>query len=231
MSIVDIHVVSFQILVALDGLDLIYDGGLNFFNIFFACLYMTLTSLVTYQIRTPTNRPTRGTSIPERRQGGRAITWYAGNRGSIPGRDRLKSLKQVVTAPLRNAWGIRLARVHSRRGTLKNLHCSMAMSAEHRSKLHHFTGNGYVSIWVKNSRVGRKKNQCQRNERQLWTSQTDDCDVKLAKACVVFWLHHQCLSIRCGSKTCFSPSENFLKYTELQRLRKLQRCIAIRLRG
>ena len=58
---------------------------------------MTLTSLVTYQIRTPTNRPTRG--IPERRQGGRAITSYAGNRGSIPGRDRLKSLKQVVTAP------------------------------------------------------------------------------------------------------------------------------------
>ena len=49
-----------------------------------------------------------------------------------------------------------------------------------------------------------------------------DCDVILTKACVVFWLHHQCLSIRCGSKSCFSPSENFLKYTELQRLRKLK---------
>ena len=199
---------------------------------------MTLTSLVTYQIRTPTNRPTRGTSIPERRRGGRAITSYAGNRGSIPGRDRLKSLKQVVTAPLRNAWGIRLARVHSIRGTLKNLHCSMAMSAVHRSKLHHFTGNGDVSIWVKNYRVGWKKKSMP--EKRTTTLTDDcllfigyrmDCDVKLAKACVVFWLHHQCLSIRCGSKTCFSPSENFLKYTVLQRLRKLQRCIAIHLRG
>ena len=31
----------------------------------------------------------------------------------------------------------------------------MAMRAEHRSNLQPFTGNGDVSIWVKNSRVGR----------------------------------------------------------------------------
>ena len=200
---------------------------------------MTLTSLVTYQIRTPTNRPTRGTSMPERRRGGRALASYVGDRGSIPGRDRLKSLKQVVTVPLRNARGIRLARVHSRRGTLKNLHCSMAMSAEHRSKLHHFTGNGDISIWMKNSWVGRKKKSMPEKRTTTlnipyrwlppvhWLSH----DVKLAKACVVFWLHHQCLIIRCGSKTCFSLSEIFLKYTVLQRLRKLQRCMAIHLRG
>ena len=36
-----------------------------------------------------------------------------------------------------------------------NPHCSMAMSAEHSSKLEPFTGNGDVSEWVKNSRVGR----------------------------------------------------------------------------
>ena len=35
-------------------------------------------------------------------------------------------------------------------------HCSMAMSAEHRSNLQPFTGNGDVFIWVKHSRLGRK---------------------------------------------------------------------------
>ena len=39
---------------------------------------------------------------------------------------------------------------------LKNPHCSVAMSAEHMSTLQSFTGNGDVSIWVKNSRVGLK---------------------------------------------------------------------------
>ena len=67
---------------------------------------MTLTSLVTYQIRTPTNRPTRGTSIPERRRGGRAFASYVGDRGSIPGRDRPKSLKQVVTALEALGWPV-----------------------------------------------------------------------------------------------------------------------------
>ena len=46
----------------------------------------------------------------------------------IPNNDRLKLLKQVVTALLPNAH----APFHSRCGTLKNLHCSMGMSAEHR---------------------------------------------------------------------------------------------------
>ena len=44
----------------------------------------------------------------------------------------------------------------SRSCTPKNPHCSMAMSAEHRSKFVALHGNGDVSIWVKNSRVGRK---------------------------------------------------------------------------
>ena len=34
---------------------------------------------------------------------GRTFASYAGDRGSIPGRDRPKSSKQVVTAPLQNA--------------------------------------------------------------------------------------------------------------------------------
>ena len=45
---------------------------------------------------------------------------------------------------------------HSRYGTLKNPHCSLVISAEHRSNLQPFTGHGDVSKWVKNSRVGRK---------------------------------------------------------------------------
>ena len=32
----------------------------------------------------------------------------------------------------------------------------MVISAEHRSKFVSFTGNGEVSIWVKNSQMGRK---------------------------------------------------------------------------
>ena len=39
--------------------------------------------------------------------------------------------------------------------TLKNPHCSMAINAEHTRSLQPFTGNGDVSIRVKNSRVGR----------------------------------------------------------------------------
>ena len=41
---------------------------------------------------------------------------------------------------------------HSRCGTQKNLHCSIAMSAEHRTKFAVLHSNGDVSIWVKNSR-------------------------------------------------------------------------------
>ena len=44
---------------------------------------------------------------------------------------------------------------HSKSGKLKNPHCSMAMSAKHRSKV--ATGNGNASMWVKNSQVGRNK--------------------------------------------------------------------------
>ena len=34
---------------------------------------------------------------------GRAFAWHSRDQGSIPGRERPKSLKQVVTAPLPNA--------------------------------------------------------------------------------------------------------------------------------
>ena len=46
---------------------------------------------------------------------------------------------------------------HSRCGTLKNPHFSVAISAEHRSKYEPFTGNGDVSISVKNKKPPTKK--------------------------------------------------------------------------
>ena len=76
---------------------------------------------------------------------GRAFASFAGNRGSIPGRDRPKSLKQVVTAALPNArQEMRLSRVlgdeHYKRmpRVTVGLHAKepsllTAMSAEHRS--------------------------------------------------------------------------------------------------
>ena len=45
---------------------------------------------------------------------------------------------------------------HSRCGTLKNPHFSVAIGAEHRSKYEPFTGNVDVSISVKDSRWDKK---------------------------------------------------------------------------
>ena len=45
-------------------------------------------------------------------------------------------------------------RMSSKCGTLKNPHCSMAKSAEHRSNLQPFPGGDDVFIWVKNSQSG-----------------------------------------------------------------------------
>ena len=65
---------------------------------------------------------------------------HAGDRGSISGRDRPKSLKQVVTVPLSicQTLGIRYECHRSSEITTLlyrvSLHCSMYMSAEHRSK-------------------------------------------------------------------------------------------------
>ena len=50
---------------------------------------------------------------------------------------------------------------HSRYGTLKNHHCSMAMSIICSPSP---AGNGDVSIWVKNSQIGRKTPNKQTNE-------------------------------------------------------------------
>ena len=44
--------------------------------------------------------------MPEWRRSGRAFASHVGDRGSIPGRDRPKLLKQVVTAPLPSALGV-----------------------------------------------------------------------------------------------------------------------------
>ena len=38
------------------------------------------------------------------RLSGRAFASHPGDWGSIPGRDRPKSIKQVVTTPLQSAW-------------------------------------------------------------------------------------------------------------------------------
>ena len=80
-----------------------------------------------------------------------------------------KSLKHEVTAPLVNAlqpvWVStvfgddhykRIFRATVRyNGSLKNPHCSMAI-IDICQNLQLFTGNGHVSIWVKNPWVGRK---------------------------------------------------------------------------
>ena len=98
----------------------------------------------------------------------------------------LSRKKQVVTAQLPNARHlVTVSRVleddhykrtplasQSRCGTLKNPHCSMAMSAKHMSKFLALTGYGYLSIWVKNSRVGRKppppkKKKKKKNKKKL----------------------------------------------------------------
>ena len=81
-------------------------------------------------------------------------------------RDRPKSLKPVLTVPLANRWAISVSVMERRRwllhadsrcGKLKNPHCSMAISGEHKSKFAAFTSNGEVSIWVKYSQVGRNR--------------------------------------------------------------------------
>ena len=70
-------------------------------------------------------------------------------------RDRPKSLKPVLTVPLANRWAISVSVMERRRwllhadsrcGKLKNPHCSMAISGEHKSKFAAFTSNGEVSI-------------------------------------------------------------------------------------
>ena len=94
---------------------------------------------------------------------------------SNPSCDRPKSLKQVVTDPMPNArhW-VSVSRVlggapcHSRWGTLKNPHCPMAMSAEHRSKFAAL----YRQWWrlrMSDKFLSRTKNSKQTNNfNQYW---------------------------------------------------------------
>ena len=112
---------------------------------------------------------------------GSASASYA---GSIPDWDKPKSYKQVVKAPLLNArqrvWELQVLGVdhkkngcpyHSRHDTLKKRHYSIAMSAEDKSKLKLFTGNGGVYIWVKNVQKGR--NTPQKNKHIYVTIKTE----------------------------------------------------------
>ena len=96
---------------------------------------------------------------PPRWISGRAFASHTRDPGSIPSRDMLKSLKQVVTAPLPSArqqmWVSRLlGDDHVKRmisqircGTLKNPHCPWVPSIG--PILKPFTGNGDGPIWVK----------------------------------------------------------------------------------
>ena len=91
------------------------------------------------------------------------------DRGSIPGHDRHKSLKQVMTARLPNArqqvWVSRVLRDdHYKPISRDTVGLAKNPSWPHKindrvssigQNLQPFTG-GYVSIYVKNSRVGQK---------------------------------------------------------------------------
>ena len=77
---------------------------------------------------------------PQWWRSGRAFPSHAGDRGSISSRDRPKSLKRVVTAPLPNARGqvrVSASPFYSRYDTLMLMfninNCSMAVSGEYRS--------------------------------------------------------------------------------------------------
>ena len=96
---------------------------------------------------------------------------------SNPTLDRPKSTKQVhcsdsstaknsaiyvsVADPRR--WPLKTdAPCHSRRGTLKNRHCSMAMiecTSSVGQNLKPFTGDDDASIWIKKSREGRSSHK------------------------------------------------------------------------
>ena len=56
-------------------------------------------------------------------------------------------------------------------------------------------------------------------------------DVKIAKACVVFWLHHQCFSISCWGKTWLFAERSFTEITTFQDQKELQEWIATQLKG
>ena len=74
--------------------------------------------------------------------------------GSDSSTVKLSSIGVRVTVPRR--WPLYTdAPCYSIRGTLKNPHCLMTMSAEQRSKFAALYRNGDFSILVKNSRLGR----------------------------------------------------------------------------
>ena len=107
---------------------------------------------------------------PARWRRGSAISLHSEVQGSIPGRDRPKSLKQVVTSPVPNAgqqvWeSLVLVDGHHKPKTCVTVvvACLRTRCTAHRPWVPSIGQNwqpfsGYVDVlkWVKNVRVGRK---------------------------------------------------------------------------
>ena len=106
--------------------------------------------------------------LPPRCRRGRAFASHAGDRVSIPGRDRPLKVVKIGSASSTakcSALGVSVTRMtiikgrplsqwvwHVQEHSLLNDHEYRALV----KKLQPYTGNGDVSILVKNSRVGRK---------------------------------------------------------------------------
>ena len=105
---------------------------------------------------------------------------------SNPSRDRPKSLKQVVTAPLPNThhlmWVSRVLRDDHHKqiprvtvsvARYRTLTAQLPWVPSKGQNLHPIIGKGGVSIWVKNSQVRRKTTNKIHTNKKLCTSEYD----------------------------------------------------------
>ena len=96
-------------------------------------------------------------------------------------------------------------------GTLKNPHCSMAMSAEHWSKFAALQGNGDISIWMKE---GQTNNLHRRGSRDLASPSLLNTSINKEQQCwliIILWrLRHWKLIIIISLKTYFASFESIL---------------------
>ena len=118
---------------------------------------------------------------------------HVGDRGSITGRDKPKSLNQVVTAPLPNAeQQVRVSRIqgddrYKRKFPVKeSVARSRTLTAQWPwmpsmgQNVKPFIGNGDVSLCVRKCRVGRKKKTKQflrQSSAWVWTVWVDQLNV------------------------------------------------------
>ena len=106
---------------------------------------------------------------------------HVGDRGSITGRDKPKSLNQVVTAPLPNAeQQVRVSRIqgddrYKRKFPVKeSVARSRTLTAQWPwmpsmgQNVKPFIGNGDVSLCVRKCRVGRKKTKQFLRQSSAW---------------------------------------------------------------